>query len=86
MTSIHILLVEDNDGDILLKTETLKESKTKNKFTVIKNGKAAIEHFKCLLSKSDAADLVLFNTRLPKDNGYAVLQHIKKMNCPVIFR
>ena len=80
------MLVEDNDGDILLTTETIKESKIKKELTVIKNSKAANDYFKNQLSQSDAPNLVLLNTTLPKENGYAVLQHIKKMNFLTIFK
>ena len=45
MKSIHILLVEDNEGDILLTTEALQESKIVNKVTVLKDGKMAIDFF-----------------------------------------
>lgn len=72
------MLVEDNEGDILLTTETLEESKIINKLTVIKDGKAAIDYFKNLVNKSDAPDLVLLDINLPKENGHKVLQYIKK--------
>lgn len=78
MKSIHILLIEDNEGDILLTTDTLEESKIINKLTVIKDGKAAIDYFKNLVNKSDAPDLVLLNINLPKENGHEVLRHIKR--------
>jgi CheY-like chemotaxis protein len=78
MKSIHILLVEDNEGDILLTTETLGESKIINKLTVIKDGKAAIDYFKNLVNKSGVPDLVLLDIILPKENGHEVLRYIKK--------
>lgn len=78
MKSIHILLVEDNEGDILLTTETLEENKIINKLTVIKDGKAAIDYFKNLVNKSNAPDLVILNFHLPKENGREVLRYIKK--------
>jgi CheY-like chemotaxis protein len=78
MKSIHILLVEDNAGDILLTTETLEESKIINRITVIKDGRAAIDYFKNLVNKNDAPDLVLLDINLPKENGHEVLRFIKK--------
>jgi CheY-like chemotaxis protein len=78
MKSIHILLVQDNAGDILLTTETLEENKIINKLTVIKDGRTAIDYFKNLVNRSDAPDLVLLDINLPKENGHDVLRHIKK--------
>jgi hypothetical protein len=34
----HILLVEDNEGDILLTLEAFEECKVKTKISVVKNG------------------------------------------------
>jgi len=78
MKSIHILLVEDNEGDILLTTEALEESKIINKVTVIRDGKAAIDFFKVLTEKDARPDLVLLDINLPKKSGHEVLQYIKK--------
>ncbi len=41
--SVHILLVEDNEGDILLTTEALEESEIANKISVVRNGKEALD-------------------------------------------
>jgi len=46
MKSINILLVEDNEGDILLTTEALEDSKIINTITVIRDGKKAIDFLK----------------------------------------
>ncbi len=51
MEPLHILLVEDNEGDILLTTEAFEEGKIINKTTVIKDGKSAIDFLEqgCIL-------------------------------------
>ena len=77
MKPIHILLVEDNEGDILLTTEALQESKIANKVTVLKDGKMAINFFEDITSKKGVPDLVLLDINLPKKNGHEVLQYIK---------
>lgn len=78
MKSINILLVEDNDGDILLTTEALEDSKIIKKITVIRDGKAAINFFETLNSKDETPDLVLLDINLPKKSGHEVLQYIKR--------
>lgn len=88
MRLIHILLVEDNEGDILLTTESLEDSKINHKLTVIKDGSAAIDYFKNLPEDADKPDLVLLDINLPKKNGQEVLVYIKQhpqhSNTPVI--
>jgi len=78
MKSIHILLVEDNEGDILLTMEALEDSKIINKVTVLKDGKAAIDFFESVEDKNALPDLVLLDINLPKRSGHEVLQYIKK--------
>jgi len=79
MKPIHILLVEDNAGDILLITEALEESKIINRVSSVKNGKEAIDfvfqqnEFKDV----DRPDLILLDINLPLKNGHEVLQAIK---------
>lgn len=74
---INILLIEDNEGDILLTMEAFEESKIVNKITVIKDGKAAINFFEALNDKEEIPHLVLLDINLPKASGHEVLMHIK---------
>ncbi|MFD0750288.1 response regulator [Mucilaginibacter calamicampi] len=76
MKSIHILLVEDNEGDILLTTEALEESKIINQITVIRDGKQAIDYFENV-NGADIPELVLLDINLPKKSGQDVLYYIK---------
>ncbi|MEO6405867.1 MAG: response regulator [Ferruginibacter sp.] len=79
MKSIHILLVEDNEGDIMLTTEALEEGKIANKITIVKDGKHAIDFLtkKGGYENATLPDLVLLDINLPKKNGHEVLQYIK---------
>jgi len=77
MKSLNILLVEDNEGDILLTTEAFEESKIINIIEVIRDGKEAINFFNGLNNKEDIPDLVLLDINLPKMNGHEVLMYIK---------
>jgi CheY-like chemotaxis protein len=77
MKTINILLVEDNEGDILLTSEAFEESKIANKITVIKDGKEAVNFFEALNNKADIPHLVLLDVNLPKMSGHEVLMYIK---------
>jgi len=77
MKSIHILLIEDNEGDILLTTEALEESKIINKITVIRDGGKAINFFESLNNHCDFPELILLDINLPKRTGHEVLLFIK---------
>jgi CheY-like chemotaxis protein len=80
MEPIHILLVEDNEGDILLTKEAFEEARIMTKLSVVKDGKRAID----FLTNADeylnekTPDLILLDVNLPKKNGHEVLQHIKR--------
>jgi chemotaxis family two-component system response regulator Rcp1 len=78
MQQIHILLVDDNEGDILLTREALEEARIINKISIAYDGIQAID----LLKKSariagTMPDLILLDINLPKMNGTEVLSIIK---------
>lgn len=79
MKSIHILLVEDNEGDIVLTTEALEESKIINTVSVVRNGKEALNYAFQEGEYQDAEppDLILLDINLPLKSGHEVLQAIK---------
>lgn len=80
MTSIQILLVEDNEGDIILTKEALSDGKISNIIHVVKDGKEAVD-FLNKTGKHTAAitpDLILLDINLPKLNGHEVLKYIKE--------
>lgn len=76
---VHILLVEDNEGDILLTTEALEESEIASKISVVRNGKEALDWVfkRHQHENSEAPDLILLDVNLPLKNGHEVLQAIK---------
>ncbi len=79
MKSTHILLVEDNDGDILLTTDALEEGKIINKVSVVKDGKQAIDFLNKRndFTEAELPNLILLDINLPKKNGHEVLHYIK---------
>ncbi len=79
MKKVHVLLVEDNEGDILLTKDALMEGRFVKKITVIKNGEDAV-HFMLKQGQfigAETPDLVLLDINLPLKSGYEVLQIIK---------
>lgn len=79
MTPIKILLVEDNEGDILLTTEALEDAKISNSLKVIRDGASLLVYLKEVAEKStsELPDLILLDINLPKLNGHEVLKAVK---------
>jgi CheY-like chemotaxis protein len=79
MKDVHILLVEDNEGDILLTKEALLDAKINNEVTVARDGEVAINYLESTLKESakNLPDLILLDINLPKLNGQEVLQFVK---------
>jgi len=82
MKKMHILLVEDNEGDILLTTEAFEESKIPTQLSVVKNGEEALNFLfkRGKFEKVERPDLVLLDINLPIKNGHEVLKEIKSNN------
>lgn len=80
MSEIQILLVEDNEGDIILTLEAFKELKVKSRIDVVKDGVEAVEFLKKegVYSSSAMPHLILLDINMPKLNGFEVLEFIKK--------
>ena len=71
---ITILLVEDNEGDIILTQEALRDGKIKNNIIIARDG---VEALALLDSGESLPDLILLDINLPKLNGLEVLTAIK---------
>jgi two-component system, chemotaxis family, response regulator Rcp1 len=74
MSEVQILLVEDNEGDILLTKEALKEGRVKNEISVARDGQQALQ---MLNTAETLPDLILLDINLPRVNGLEVLVAIK---------
>lgn len=79
MKTAHILLVEDNEGDIVLTKEALEEKKVISKVSVAKNGKEAIDFVfqRGAFKDAERPDLILLDINMPLKNGHEVLEVIK---------
>lgn len=75
----HILLVEDNEGDIFLILEAFEDLKIKAEITVVKNGQQALDYVfkRGEYRNSKKPDLVLLDINIPIFNGHEVLKQIK---------
>lgn len=77
---IKILLVEDNEGDIVLTTQALKKANVTNGINVAKDGDEAIKYLRKegKYENAETPDLILLDINLPKMDGMEVLAEIKK--------
>lgn len=77
--SVHILMVDDNEGDVLLTQEAFREAKVANTMDVAVDGEQALS----ILRKEgqyatfQTPDLVLLDLNMPKKDGCEVLDAIK---------
>jgi len=75
----ELLLVEDNDGDVLLVREAFRSAKIRNNLSVAGDGEEAL----CVLRREGSyaarplPDLILLDLNLPRMDGREVLQAIK---------
>jgi chemotaxis family two-component system response regulator Rcp1 len=79
MQQIHILLVDDNEGDILLTREALDDARIINKISIANDGVEAISFLKKdpPFRDTEMPDLILLDINLPKMDGTEVLSIIK---------
>lgn len=80
MKPVHILLIEDNEGDILLTKEAFDELKIANRLSIARDGNEAIDFLEQhrIKMQDELPDLILLDINLPKKNGFEVLSFIKK--------
>jgi CheY-like chemotaxis protein len=76
---IDVLLVEDDDGDVLLIREAFAHNKVYNKLTVVSDGVEALEFLRGQGEHGGAErpDLILLDLNLPRKDGREVLAEIK---------
>jgi CheY-like chemotaxis protein len=77
---VKILLVEDNEGDIRLTREALKEGKVHNDLYVTRDGMEALAFLRQEGKYRDAEcpDIILLDLNLPRMDGRELLEKIKE--------
>lgn len=78
MKNLQILLVEDNEGDIILTQEAFEECDFKTSIHVARNGKEAVTYLFESCTNAQLPDLILLDINLPLLNGHEVLKRIKE--------
>jgi len=79
-STVEILLVEDNPGDVRLTIEALKESKILNNLNVVDDGIEAMAYLNKEGKYKDRPhpDLIILDLNLPRKDGREVLEEIKE--------
>src|SRR5260221_11236439 len=78
--SIHLLLVEDNPGDVLLIREALRQCSLPVDVTIAEDGARALQ----LLGAGFKADLIILDLNIPRMDGYAVMEWLGRISTPII--
>ncbi|MFI7618003.1 response regulator [Nonomuraea terrae] len=76
---IEVLLVEDDQGDILLTREAFDLNKVRNRLSVVNDGEQAMAFLRQEDGYADAPrpDLILLDLNLPRMGGLEVLREVK---------
>ncbi len=79
---IEILLIEDNEGDIILTGKALEEGKISNNLHVCRNGQQGLDFLfkRGVYEGVVTPDIVLLDLNMPGISGQEVLEQIKKTN------
>jgi len=88
--AVDVLLVEDDEGDVLMTREAFEYHKIQNRLHVVSDGKQALEFLRRTGRYADAPrpGLVLLDVNLPRLSGLEVLAELKRddrlLTIPVI--
>jgi two-component system, chemotaxis family, response regulator Rcp1 len=76
---VHVLLVEDDPGDVLIAREALRAGAVDSRLDVVSDGVEALAFLRNENGYADAArpDLILLDLNLPRMSGHEVLAEVK---------
>jgi two-component system, chemotaxis family, response regulator Rcp1 len=81
MKPVKVLLVEDNQSDVYLVKESLRECLFPVELVVAQDGAIAIS----MIGESNfEVDLIVLDLNIPKEDGYAVMEKIGRAGPPVV--
>ena len=72
----HVLLVEDNAGDVLLTREALRTAEVTCELSTAGDGEAALAHLRG--ERAVLSDLVLCDLNLPRRDGRELLEDMRR--------
>jgi CheY-like chemotaxis protein len=77
---IDVLLVEDDDGDVLMTREAFEHYKIRNRLHVVGDGEQALQFLRRAGDYADAPrpGLILLDVNLPRRSGLEVLAEVKQ--------
>ncbi|WP_447971309.1 response regulator [Nitrospira sp. M1] len=78
--SVHILMVEDDEEDVVLTKESLTNSKVTLDLHVVEDGEEALLYLRKAQPYASATtpDVILLDLNLPKKNGREVLSEMRE--------
>lgn len=76
---VEVLLVEDNEGDVQLTIEAMKDARVHNRLSIARDGVEAIDFLRRAgpFATAPRPDLILLDLNMPRKNGREVLAEIK---------
>jgi CheY-like chemotaxis protein len=79
LNAIEILLVDDNEGDVRLAVETLRDSKIHNHVNIARDGVEAMAYLRKEGEFANAIrpDLIFLDLNMPRKDGREVLEEVK---------
>jgi CheY-like chemotaxis protein len=77
---IDVLLVEDDEGDVLMTREAFEYHKISNRLHVVSDGEQALQFLRKIGAYADAPrpGLILLDVNLPRRSGLEVLAELKR--------